>query len=420
MKIKTNSLLLWGTILCFMLDIGYQYLPVFKHLYLGYSLQIEAMLCVGLAAWCWLDLRKQKIMRPYIKRINGILAITLLLLLIEFAYTVQYTNLKFADVWNNFLPYLKILLVYPIIYLVEIYSEDKIVKNIIIVTMIVLVYSTIVAMIYNLTGNNIDSNIITRDKAQRFGLVRLSSISLTWVCVLFSCTKALHEKEKRVRWRNFCVTIFGFLFVFFINQGRACFMAVMVMLISMYLFMKRRSKKQIAIYTAFMITVILMGYNGVFSGFLETFSADYSGSFTANTTTIRLLQLETYNNMLQQMPLSYWLGLGLRNTVEGYNLVGERISYYFLDTGLLGDFFNMGIVLIIVYVYTVWRLIAYIVSYRADKNAGFSFSVGALSFLIVGAAGYSILPFNRIIALPIIWAFTEYYHVCERKKYKND
>ena len=173
MKIKKSSLLLWGTILCFMLDIGYQYLPVFKHLYFGYSLKIEAMLCVGLAAWCWLDLRKQEIMRPYIKRINGIVVVTLLLLFVEFAYTVQYTELEFADVWNNFLPYLKILLVYPIIYLIEIYSDDKIVKNIIIVTMIVLVYSTIVAMIYNLTGNNIDSNIIKTEKSQRFGLVRL-------------------------------------------------------------------------------------------------------------------------------------------------------------------------------------------------------------------------------------------------------
>ena len=89
MKIKTNSLLLWGIVLCFMLDIGYQYLPVFKHLYLGYSLQIEAMLCVGLAAWCWLDLRKQEIMWPYIKRINGIVVVILVLFFVEIAYTVQ-------------------------------------------------------------------------------------------------------------------------------------------------------------------------------------------------------------------------------------------------------------------------------------------------------------------------------------------
>lgn len=409
MKVRVSSLIHLGLLIVLMLDVGLQNLPFFKVFYFGYAVQIQALICVLLAIVCLTTNSIKSIISPYLKKINKITLLIFFFFVIEIFYTTRYTELSLDQTFTNFLPYLKLLLVYPMIYLLNVKGDKKIKNSIICVALIYLIYSGFIAVIYNMTNVNLDSTIIRNDNLQRFGFVRLGSISLSWIALLFLFQSALYSPKKNTRTYSYVLSAFVFLYIFLINQGRAGYLAVIFMLVTMLIFKERRSANQIAIFLLLGIAVIGFISSGVVDSFIETLIPGYSGDFTGDTVTTRIIQLETFKKMVQKMPLGYFGGLGLRYTLPSVTTWGQAVDYYFLDTGLIGDFYNLGVLAIVLFLSILIPAAKFAFQNRHFRGEAYSFAVGVLAVIIVGSMGWSILPYARIITVPMIWAFIAYY-----------
>lgn len=405
MKVKVSTLMYWGVLWCVALDIGLQNLPVLNLLYFGYSNQIQTSLYILMAGACLFVSGIKTSINGYLKGINLFVATMIILFLFSVFYTNRYTDQNLQETINVASAYLKILLVYPVVYILHKEGERKVENGIIVLAVMYLLYSGFAACVYNTTGVNINENIIRMEQWQRMGLVRIQSISISW----FACVLLFKRWicERRVIALVGAMSILGY--IIFVNQGRACYVAMLASLLMMYIMKERRSRSQLAVYFSISVAFLCLLYSGVIDNFIMTFMPDYSGSYTASTTATRLAQIDLFTDMIEHMPLSYFGGLGLRNFIPTIDKWGNEQTYYFLDTGLLGDFFNLGFIALVMFASTIAILFKCIQHNKQQKNSAYYFSVGVVTFVLVGSIGYTVFSYARIITLPFIWAFCAYY-----------
>ena len=405
MTVKKSSIGYFCLLMCLALDVGLYQLPGIRFFYFGYITLIQAFLCVALAVWCFTDRRCHHIIVQYCKRINIVVLVYLSALLFQVGYTNANTSLDFNEIIINLLPYAKVLLVYPVIYLIHTMGVRKIENGVIAITIIYLVYTVFLVSVYSIWGINLDSVFLQNEAGQRFGLIRLRSISLTWFTCILLFKRWLVENERK----NLIWAILVLLYVIFINQGRAAYIALTITLISMYFFKKRHTGRQLFVFLLLCVVCAVFVNSGILERFVATLLPSYTGSFTGNTTLTRLDQLALFNSMLKEMPLGIWAGLGLRNFVPAVNSVGNMVNYYFLDTGIIGDVINLGVFAIFLFLVTEGGLFRLAMESRKKKGEPFYFAIGAFTFVLVGCIGYTIFPYARIIALPFVWGFQAYY-----------
>ena len=415
MKVKVSTLMSCGVLWCVALDIGLQNLPILNLFYFGHSNQIQTWLYILMAVVCLFAPGIRNEINGYLKGINLFVTTLIILFLFLIYYTNEYTNQSLQETINVALTYLKILLVYPVVYILHKEGERRVENGIIALAIIYLLYSGFAACIYNTTGVNINENIIRTEQWQRMGLVRIQSISISWLACVLLFKRWICEKRAIALVGT--MSILGY--IIFINQGRACYVAMIASLLTMYILKRRRSKNQLAVYFGISVIFLCLLYSGVIDSFIMTFRPDYSGSYTASTTATRLAQINLFRDMIERMPLSYFGGLGLRNFIPTIDKWGNEQTYYFLDTGLLGDFFNLGVIVLVMIVPTLAILFKCIQHNKLQKNNAYYFSIGVVMFVLVGSIGYTVFSYARIITLPFIWAFCAYYKYNDAEQQKG-
>ena len=171
------------------------------------------------------------------------------------------------------------------------------------------------------------------------------------------------------------------------------------MMIVMYFCKERRGKRQLLLVIIGTIGAIAVINSQFFQEFLFTFSTSYSES----TTTERILIIADLNNAVRRMPLGYLFGMGIRNTA-----VINGVVRWFMDIGLLGDFFNTGILSLVLFGYMVTRLLKNAKILKVINNKDRTFLLGIAAYLLAGIPGYTVLPYTRIFSIPFIVAYCEY------------
>lgn len=396
-KIRIRSLVLISVIFCIMLENLFYAIPILSSL--GAMYEFMPFVYVFLALACYFSEHIRITISPYCKKINKFLLIIFLLVFIESIYTIAFGGIPCEEVMVSSESYLKLLLVYPIIYILCMYGENRTNLYISVVLCTMICYCAYIAVVFNQTGANLNPILIYNERRLRGGTIRIQSIALLWFALPICFNEFLHMKQKIKK--IFLGTVsFGLLAYFiFINQSRSHYLALIAMMIVMYFCKERRSKRQLLLVIIGAICVVGVFNSQFFQEFLFTFSTSYSKS----TTTERIVIIADLNNAVRRMPLGYLFGMGIRNTAEINGVVR-----WFMDIGLLGDFFNTGILSLVLFGYMVTRLLKNAKILKAINNKDRTFLMGIAAYLLAGIPGYTVLPYTRIFSIPFIVAYCEY------------
>ena len=320
---------------------------------------------------------------------------------VEVVQTISVGGLSLHDTLSNLSgTFLKFLVVFPILYLMECYSFDTICADFSRVCLVILILQAVVAVTYNVTGQVVMDKVIRSEEALRNGMIRVSSTCLTWFVVVYNIFRWQNHSSLKVKTIALAEWIFGVLYMVFVNQSRSQYIAIIASVVMMILFNKRRAKKQLFIVTILLVIIIVFLQSDLFLGFMESFSKNAAD----DTLTVRMYKLQAIYNAFRQHPYL------------GYGFVGATISlsssltslFYFIDYGFIGDYIQYGLVAVYLYLCMIIRMIVNIKWLSRCGDIRFNLMVGMLAFLVVGMIGFTLLDSSRNFAIPVIWAITEY------------
>ena len=385
MKIKTKQIILFFSILCIAFECKYiTIIPI------PFSNYIKQLIYIGLFIYCRFNQIAKNRIHQYVKYIDMFLMCFYILLFTELLYTLTLQRVSiFVGISNAISGYLKFLFVYPLIYLFTSYSFKKIIHLLIGICGFIVIYQILGAALYNTSEIVINTNMIDRIAWTRSGNIRISSTSIAWLILLLSFIESKYVLVNKWLYRS--IWIITLIYMIFVNQSRAQYIATFVALILMFFFRKRRSRRQIFIYVLFCLAIIIFLNSSAFNELLNSFSENSE----TDTLSIRLIYLDyMYDEFLKH---KFW----------GFGLIGETVEIsgriiYFIDFGFIGDYLQIGVISILI------RLCKNIRKSLKNNPYLLEISIGILTFLIVGMIGFSSIQESRNFALPCIWAITEY------------
>lgn len=358
---------------------------------------VERILYFLLFLYCRFDRNVYSTMKPYYKKIDlGMIAI-FIIGLFEYIYTVVFTGTdNQVVIENSVYAYIKLLAVYPLLYLLVFYGYKKVEGVIVLICASSMFYQAIVAVLYNTLGIVISTNLIANNEWVRNGNIRLGSTCLIWVLFILYFCRMINESDFSKKCKDLFLSAFAIFFMIFVNQSRSLYVAAIAAATSVYLFHERRSKGKIVAILILFVFVVAFTQSSIYYSFVASFSK--GGVDDTLTGRLELLTL------IQQTS---------RSSIFGFGFIGSTIQlfsyiFYFIDYGMIGDWLQLGIFAGTLYLVTCIILLQNALKLSKNKGFGFDFTIGVLGFLFVGMIGFTVLAPARNFAIPIILALSQY------------
>lgn len=403
--VKKSTLIWLVTMFCALYECKYFSILGLTNTTLFYIRQLSY---IGMFLFCLTNKNARMILNKY----RGFLRIYLLGLLVlgcvEILHTMDVGGLSLHDTLSNMSgPFLKFLAVYPILFLMEYYSFDRICNNFNRICLLILIVQAFVAAVYNTTGLNVLDTVIRDTELLRNGMIRITSTCLTWFVVVFNIYRWQNYSGLKIRTVALAEWIFGILYMILINQSRSQYVAILAAVVMMILFNKRRAKKQVFVVCVLLVGAIVFLQSDLFQNFLGSFALNTE----EDTLSVRLEKLRLIQSAFKQHP--FW----------GFGFVGSIIymgstlssSFYFIDYGVIGDYIQYGLVAVYLYLGMIIRMAMNIKRLSSWGNRRYILLVGILTFLLVGMVGFTLLDGSRNFAIPFIWAISEYLIIHEKE-----
>lgn len=360
-------------------------------------LHAERMIYVVLFLYCRFGKNVYPVIQPYYKKIDRGISIIFVIGLLEYIYTVAYvgTDSRIA-IENSVYAYIKLLAVYPLLYLFVLGGYQKMEKAIVLICGSSMLYQAVVALLYNTRGVVMSNSLIADDEWIRNGNIRLGSTCLIWVLFVLWFCKMVNESNILKKSKDIFLSAFAIVFMILVNQSRSLYVAAIGAVMLVYLFHERSSKRKIVAVLALFAFLVAFTQSPIFNSFMESFSK--GGADDTLTGRLELLGL------IQQTS---------RNAIFGFGFIGStvqlfRYMFYFIDYGIIGDWLQLGIFAGTLYLVTCIILLQNAVKLSKQRGFGFDFTVGVLGFLFIGAIGFTVLSTARNFAIPIILAISQY------------
>lgn len=390
-KVKQSSMILFLSMMVIVINCRWgefiPFIPSVGNIY-------DVLLIVLLFFWC------QSV--PAVRRecmgskfLNRMILTMLLLWVMELFYTWITNGNTFMGAFTDFAQWhLKILFVYPMVYLMKRFGINKILRYIVAVQIVFVVIQSGVAVVYNLTHTMLVAGMFKSDAWVRSGLIRMSSSPLTCFAALYFFSMFLNERRMIRRVRYLLYTFLLFLFFVFVNAGRSQYFAVVAALVMMYMIYRKSSVKQIGA----VITLLVIGYAVINSSFFANIVTGLIEDYNDGTISYRLELMEWFSNEYGFFSI---LGLGYIGT----SIRVGTMSFNFIDYGLLGDYLQFGFVSVLYFTLLVAR------GFSVQKdiiNPQYRILVIGIScFLLASAVGFTPLTGKRVILIPIVLACYE-------------
>lgn len=337
------------------------------------------------------------------KRIDRLYIVIGILIIAEILYTAVGTEVVIKDaIMNAFWAYTKLLLVYPLIFLMEKYSANKVFNMILFVVGGSIVYQAFVAILFNTKGIIINEYFVQSNSTWfRNGLIRIGSTAASWLFVIIEFTRSKYGKRKSL---HTILWIVGLGFLILVNQSRSMYVAVIVALVLVYAYRGKNSKKQINAILSLCVAFVIFTNTKAFNVFVSSFAKNS----VDNTLTMRI----NYLGAALNQNINFVFGSGFAGSTTTIN----NKVLYFIDYGLIGDYLQVGLLALAIFCGVVWYLSSALEVLKKQKGLGYDLCVGMLTFIIVGAVGFSILSETRNVAIPYILAFAVYFRQTELAK----
>lgn len=394
MKVKTSTLVMLGILYCLACQCKWL---IILGLNGAIWLHAERMIYVVLFLYCRFGKNVYPVIQPYYKKIDRGISIIFVIGLLEYIYTVAYvgTDSRIA-IENSVYAYIKLLAVYPLLYLFVLGGYQKMEKAIVLICGSSMLYQAVVALLYNTRGVVMSNSLIADDEWIRNGNIRLGSTCLIWVLFVLWFCKMVNESNILKKSKDIFLSAFAIVFMILVNQSRSLYVAAIGAVMLVYLFHERSSKRKIVAVLALFAFLVAFTQSPIFNSFMESFSK--GGADDTLTGRLELLGL------IQQTS---------RNAIFGFGFIGStvqlfRYMFYFIDYGIIGDWLQLGIFAGTLYLVTCIILLQNAVKLSKQRGFGFDFTVGVLGFLFIGAIGFTVLSTARNFAIPIILAISQY------------
>lgn len=265
-------------------------------------------------------------------------------------------------------------------------------------TILVLIY----AIVCNITGIEIFAfhSTITRSGRVRYTVSAYVPFFLVYNYVLISHERIIKNKVRR--WGNIFIMLLVLLLV---DMTRAKIVSIFAALILVYYIKKKRSIMQVILFTFSIIAVILFLQSDYIALFIDSFS---SGGLYAKSTIARTQAIEYFSEYTQANPL---FGMGVvrpyRNDLN-YIRSGPYGIFHFDDIGILGQYYNYGIIGVCANLIPIVRLVYVMLTIHGKDLKVDEMLFGWTIYCVVTMISLCVYDPQRIFIMPIILAYAEY------------
>lgn len=406
MKVKKSHLLELGVILCVLINIYFGY-------FFGVALTspfritniVIVMMLFLLFAWRGSN-NEYKALKS---RIMPFFFVGAFCLLAEIVYSMYCYSQTFMEVLVCWEPYIYLLLVGPLLYVFSSRKAEKILYIIALITAVGILLRLVQAVAYNVNGLVIFPTLIEYGVSGiRNDNVRLSMTSLAYVSTVVLFYYVLCSKKKKVyHWILLGTNLMAYLYM---AQSRVMIAVIGITLIAMYWAKVKPKNRQLWVLGILLVLCIILGCTDYLSDYVSSFSVD--SEFGGGSTLTRLLAIEYYWNSPYRSPI---LGMGFIN--EGDYLrylilhrTNTSMQAYYSDIGVLGLYFNLGLIGIALYAYFFARLFkALRLGLAKDPGPEKILIVGFFTYYLFSSVSLLILVASSIFSVPFIWAYAEIY-----------
>ncbi len=335
-----------------------------------------------------------------------------IILSIEIVYSMSKYNQSFYEVFVCFQHFFYLLLCIPITYVMMNDNFMTFLDGVSTITSLTVFLRLLQATLFNIYGIVVFPLLIeygrfgTRNNNIRIDVTGMCCFSTIWIFYRIQTSN-----QKRL---FFVILLISNLTAYvYMNQSRLGDISIALSLVLMIYYKKKRGKRALFALISFILICIIVAFTDVIPSFLNTFSI--SSKFGGGSTMARLITLKYYYSSPYRNPI---LGMGLINdgTSERY-LILHRTFYndqaFFSDLGLIGAYFNLGVLGIMIYLYIFFRLFkAFVFAVKNDKTYTRMLAVGFFVYYILSSVTSLMFVPSLIIGLPFMWAVSEYYLNC--------
>lgn len=337
--------------------VAYQYLGWFASTY--HIIMLSGFSAVVLYLYCIMSRNVQKRLQPYSRYLNCICTLTTVVIMIEIIATWSRYGISIRNFSYTFYVYMFIYLVYPLTYLLVIkdINFSKMVKAIIVCTVLSLLLRWAIATVYNSTGTVLIPSIPT--ECASAGWTRNGNMRINPPCFIALlvplCMYYYYCSNKII---NRIYSIIGIaiaiLYTLYVHQARSFLIYLSASILIGYLMKKREVSRKLAAIIAGIFIVVIVLNTQYANSLFASFSSE---SELASSTITRLVSLEYYLSIFINHPLT---GLGaLWKGFDGtLSIIQGPFGYACLeDLGLLGGIFRFGFLGGLLYFSIIIRMI---------------------------------------------------------------
>lgn len=425
MKVRESKIIEYLVLFCVIMNatyiISFFDLPVPEVLYF-----FARVVPIVTAGYCFLNRRIYQRIRVYVKFINRFVVIWFLFFAVEIVYSLFLYggNITFERILSNYWCFIYILLVYPVVYLLYLY-KDKFLKKLSGVVMFDTALRGMASLTESIFGISISYFLSTKLSAARIGFRRIFCNAFVPMALDFKISHKIEHRGKKL------LPIFSILllllFLIFFDQSRSKLVGI-VAVIGIWVYAgidswgNFRGKRKAAYITFIVILVSFFAGVGGIDSVLENFSIT---SRNAASTINRMYSVNYYRSAINDKRA---LGMGLLYDDTVYGLESSSLysilrnpdiqlgrAAYFEDFGIIGQYFNYGIIGIVVFMGFFLRM------YGIVRNCKNTSKYYMLLILFVHALLDSIMPISiftntNMILVPFYFAIFEFYNIDTRNE----
>lgn len=335
MRIKARSIIYYYVVFICIINLQFLMFRDFTNLFNVFT----AGSAVALAGICFYDRQIRRQVKPYIKYVNKYIIVFFSYYAVETIYGLMCSNVEPIEYVKRILPFLYILLVYPLTCLLaDKRYRQKIIKMIFVLSIASLVMKTLVWWLFNYKGIDVMHYVLYEEGYiwQRNGLIRIRSSCFDALVISIALRNIIKEKGSKIL--NIAIIAFLTFYANFVMQSRSLLISIIAAIFLTLIFRRQIGWKK-------GIIVIILTTIGIYilqSSYFESFV----GSFDVYTysTSIRLQGLAFY---LSSIKNHIWLGLIPLNTYE--SIKGGNWRYFISDLGMMSKFFEYGVFGLIIF-----------------------------------------------------------------------
>lgn len=360
--------------------------------------------------------------KPFLGFINPYFMVYFAFFFFEAIYTVNVygTAIDIYLMVKNYSFLSDILLLYPLLYIMQSEkSVDGVVNIVIFISLFANLQRFVNWFIYNFKGISLFPELTSRFLGLRNGRYRCTASKMHSLAFDLSLSRFYQNRYRKKIYLLICLFFFGFQV--YVSQGRTedlCY--IITFMFVTYFVMPKYFTNHKDIKIMYIISISAVGiallYTGVVSDFVSSFSTNSSES---GSTLNRLYSINYYWGQVKNHIL---VGMGflyddpaksgfLYSILRGNS--GSWQTAFFEDFGILGQFFNYGLIGALILLSQFIRYFKILRKEFKKRNDAFIF----LLPLFIHSFIDTILPMSIFqagvyILVPFYFAFFEYVNVC--------